>query len=257
LQTLTRDKVFDTTDVVQTSLDPFLEPFSPTYFFPNTDAALITFRLTKLLPSGQTVLGVNFSHLLGDAHLCCRLLNQLSLIYSDGGIDRLPLSDWPVYGPSIALGETEPIDVSHPESRSDKRMTYDDYKVVLDSYAQVQADYEGITVSFSPKEIVAMKREAQERGMSDASSNDVTIAWWTTLMERGGEGPFRVVSWAINVSETTMLPVLLTLTVLRSGNFMSATLHIHPVFLIWLFQALAEGMFPCPLFKTHTTPSAE
>jgi hypothetical protein len=225
VQTLKRDKIFNTTDVMQSSLDPFLEPLSPTFFLPNTNAALATFRLTKLLPSGQTVLGANFGQVLGDSDTCCRLLHHSSFIYSDGVMDHLPFSDWPVYSPSIALGTSERTELS--QSQILKFLKPTDFKVAFGEEARVKADYEVMTVSFSPKEIVAMKREVKEGGLFDASSTDVTTAWWITLLERGGEVPFRTVFWVINVSEThghQNIPNVDIFTLLSFGNCIPSTL---------------------------------
>ncbi|ODN93535.1 hypothetical protein L198_05400 [Cryptococcus wingfieldii CBS 7118] len=60
--TIESDQAFPDKHVVQPTLSPFLPPLGKNYHLPNTDAHLFSVRLTTLLPSGKSVLGVETSH---------------------------------------------------------------------------------------------------------------------------------------------------------------------------------------------------
>ncbi|ODN74173.1 hypothetical protein, variant [Cryptococcus amylolentus CBS 6039] len=83
-QSIERDQTFPDKLVIQPTINPYIPPLDPSVRFPNTDNHLFSVRLTTLLPSNKSVLGVQVSHLGMDGTMGRYLVKLLDALYTHG-----------------------------------------------------------------------------------------------------------------------------------------------------------------------------
>jgi hypothetical protein len=197
-QSISMDHAFTTNDVIQPSLQPFLPTIQGDSWLPNTDSPLLTLRLTTLLPSRRSVLGITWSHILGDAATCHAFITLLSKLYVGGPDLQLQPGDYPNFGPHVDFPIYPPqkevvdrYDIPQTRPRSMSEMK--------EAFSRDGASSQMVVISLSRKEMAEMKKECQAVTQDRLSDQDILSGWWIWLLERLGETIERVV-YAINVS---------------------------------------------------------
>jgi hypothetical protein len=167
----------------------------PAFATADSGARLVAFRLTTLLPSRHSVLGLNWSHILGDGYACNLFIQHLSRIYAHGK-DAIPLEQYPTFWPHVSL----PEHVSG-ETKDKYRLTQVEpvsMGALVEAYTEAGAREEGVLIKLTPGEVDAIRAECQLDGTVKVSDQDILSGWWATLLERAGERLERII-YVINV----------------------------------------------------------
>jgi hypothetical protein len=199
--------------VIQPSLEPYLSSLSPAYHVPNANHHLLAFRLTTLQPSQQSVLGITWAHILGDASALNLFTRHLSWIYShphqaaglgsEEDSQRPPL---PTFSPHVDF----PPEVYPPGDTSLLRYkisqitpTYPSREASV-KYGQDARDSERITISLSRADLGCLVKMINGSAGASApvrlSVQDVLSAWWIHMLQRLGVSVHRII-YTINVSD--------------------------------------------------------
>ena len=185
-QTLSRNLAFDTLDVVQDTLEPYLPILSSRYAIPNTDSSLLSLRLTTLTTT--SILGIKWAHILGDASSAHRFLSHLSSIYAGNH----EIDNEPSFFPHISLPVYPPL--PDTVSRFDiAQLQSWDPKEAFKIYGEAARDSEKITLCLTKRQIAKLREEFHARSDQDAIS-----AWWISLMQRCGARLKRLI-YTVNV----------------------------------------------------------
>lgn len=165
------------------------------YFVAGADAPLVTVRLSTL-KNGNSVLGVNWAHILGDAAAFSRFLEDVSLLYNLPAADLD--DDMPTLEPHVRLppyseqiGKDFKFDLLNPLPLEE----------VGKGYGDAVTSSQMFTVTLTPEEvkhITSLKTPGEH-----LSDNDLIAGWWVSVLERAGQRVEYVVQ-TINVS--TILP---------------------------------------------------
>jgi len=139
-------------------------------WLPNTNAPLLAFRLTTLLPSQRSVLGVKWAHILGDAAACHHFLRVLSFFYTNPGTP-LPATEYPNFGPHISLpasptrGTVERFDIPQIQARAMEDMQK--------AFREDAKDGETVIVTLARGELRRMNAECLGTSGERLSDQDV------------------------------------------------------------------------------------
>ncbi|TYJ53392.1 hypothetical protein B9479_005992 [Cryptococcus floricola] len=185
-QTIERDYAFADKLVVQPTLDPYLPPLDPNVRSPNTDNHLFSVRLTTLLPSKKSVLGVQVSHLGMDGTMVRHLIRLLDALYIQGEAALQgsnpeliiptffpgPVGPLPDYEPSI---DDEPFCVPCKPFPEWTQSYIDDYMTTTRMALQLHKS-----------ELQVLKDQYQLGAGVKVSIQDAISAWWATLLNKIG-----------------------------------------------------------------------
>ena len=160
----------------------------------NTDSHLFAIRLS--IVGSKSVLGVNWSHVLGDAATASCFLRHLSHFYEDPDTP-LEAAELPSFEPHISLART-------PNAEEVRRWDHGWNSGVPLAEASVKyrdagSAFERLNVRLSKREVRAMVHEVSVQGSGRTSEQDVISGWWLDLHERAGV-PIQSVVYSINVS---------------------------------------------------------
>lgn len=200
-QTLESDRPFPTDALIVPSTERFITPLPDKFFVPGSGAPLLTVRHTTLIPSGRSVLGLNFDHVIFDGSSACRFSHHLSHFYINGPDTEIPLVEYPTFGSHIQFPEFPP-----PEQAINKAKAIHVLKPVIHEEGDRLANedisaHTMVNMVISGKEMEKMKKEVTERlDVKDTlSDQDILSGWFTHLMERV-TGPVNQMVYIINVS---------------------------------------------------------
>lgn len=197
-QTIQADVAFPTGTVVQPSLDPYTSALPPSFGKPDTDSPLLSIRVTTLLPTRSTVIGVIFGHILGDGSSGNLYLSHLSHFYEHGPEAVLEPSEYPSFFPHIHLPVYPPPAEVLAEYDSGQ-IRPREISEVMAGYGGAAEKYEAVTVTLRRAELRALHRVISDRaGGSRLSEQDVLSGWWLSLLRRTGENPEKMV-YTVNV----------------------------------------------------------
>jgi hypothetical protein len=207
IQSIKAATAFPTNHVIQPTLDPYISQLPPTFPAPDTNSHLVSIRVTNLLPSRCSVLGIVWAHVLGDASACNRYLRHLSHFYVNGPQAKLDIADYPSFFPHITHPAFPPhqdvldsYDIGQVRPRDLK-------ETVMPSYAAAAVKYEGMTINFTREEVAALKRAVLKGWTAPptVSEQDVISAWWYSLLQRTGETAVQKMVYTVNVSPCSSL----------------------------------------------------
>ncbi|WVQ73509.1 hypothetical protein IAR50_003081 [Cryptococcus sp. DSM 104548] len=187
-QTIDADQAFPDKHVVQPSLDPFLPPLGKDYHVPNTDAHLFAVRLTTLLPSGKSVLGVETSHVFIDGETKRKLLKVLDAFYVHGEAARdnmLELAgyDLPTFFPHVGPLPAYDSSWNLPVGRTNKGH---DFSECIKQYTAAITQSVQVVVELHRSEIKLLRDRYQQEVGVKLSEQDALSAWWIYLMGKLG-----------------------------------------------------------------------
>ncbi|RSH82707.1 uncharacterized protein EHS24_007701 [Apiotrichum porosum] len=165
--------------VIQPDLGSFIPPLAGDYFVAGADAPLVTVRLSTL-KNGNSVLGVNWAHILGDAAAFSRFLEDVSLLYNLPAADLD--DDMPTLEPHVRLppyseqiGKDFKFDLLNPLPLEE----------VGKGYGDAVTSSQMFTVTLTPEEvkhITSLKTPGEH-----LSDNDLIAGWWVSVLERAGQ----------------------------------------------------------------------
>jgi hypothetical protein len=183
-------------NVIQEELGPYLPAMAEKYYVAGEDAALLVVRLTTLAPSGASVLGVNWAHVLGDGAALHRFLTDVSIFYNQPTAELEAGEDMPTLEPHVRLppyteeiGREYALDILTPRPLEEVGKGYAD--------AVIQSQVFHIVLTCDEVAHIMATRVPGEK----LSENDMFTGWWISLLERAGQHVDYVVQ-TINVSLT-------------------------------------------------------
>ncbi|TYJ54509.1 hypothetical protein B9479_004833 [Cryptococcus floricola] len=193
-QTLTLAQPFPTTHVVQPSPDPFLPPLGANCHLPNhPHAHIFAIRLTSLLPSGTSVLGLQASHLI-DGEGKRQLLKMLDAFYTHGEAARekmyaLAGCVLPTFLPHV--GPLPPYDPTwnHPVERKGH---CHDLAGMISMFIAATAQSVPVVIELYRSELAFLREKYQHDIGVKLSEQDALSAWWITLLRKVGVDVHRV-----------------------------------------------------------------
>lgn len=177
--------------VIQEDLGEYVTPLADNFFEAGADAPLVTVRFTTLKTG--SALGVNWSHVLGDAAAFSRFLEDVSIFYNLPYTD-LESDEVPTFQPHVRLPPaTDAIKEQFKIPILTRLPIGDVFKGYSDSVAQSQR----FTVKITPDDLahIAAVRLPGDK----VSDNDLVCAWWCSVLERAGQ-PLDWLVQTINVS---------------------------------------------------------
>jgi len=185
--------------VIQPTLQPYMHNLGPEFSVPNTDSPLLALRVTTLLPSRTSVLGIDWSHVLGDGAAANLFIRHLSQLYVD---PESVLTDYPTFSPHINLTAWPPsteamaeydITQIHPVSLED----------MAKGYGAAAAASQTLIIRLSAKDQIALIAECKKEleAGERLSDQDILSGWWIGLLERSGT-KIRSTTYSVNVSKT-------------------------------------------------------
>lgn len=197
--TVEADYPYPDTNVVQPGIGPYAASLPQNFHLPDSDSSLFALRLTTLLPSGRSVLGVTVSHVFADGATGNRILHHLSHFYHHG--TALSPESLPTFFPHIHLPNYPPSHQVIEENLVGQ--------VVPRDLSEVHAGYTGGAVGSEQTTVRLSRKElAMIRGGSGStqklSDQDLLSGWWITLLERIGEQKIDRIIYTINVSSSTV-----------------------------------------------------
>lgn len=164
---------------------------------PGADSAQLAVRLSTLA-NGNSVLGVNWGHVLGDAAAFSRFLEDVSLFYNMGRFADLG-DDMPTFAPHVNIppaGEKTlkefHLDLLEPMEIKDVFKGYSD--------ATTSGQYFNVRLTRKDLAHITASRTAGEH----CSDGDMLSGWWIGVLERAGRRVDRAVQ-TINVSHPLRL----------------------------------------------------
>ncbi|KAL7423881.1 hypothetical protein Q5752_001466 [Cryptotrichosporon argae] len=186
VHSLDRETAYDTREVVQDTHAPYISPLSPAHLYPG-DEPLISVRLTHLRAGSGSVIGILWSHLLGDAAAAHHFIRHVAFLYATP--DAAP-PDPPTFGDHV---RTPPVT---PEMRD--RFALHQLKVwkaadAFNAYARTKAAVERVTWRLGPADVEGIRRDAKREEDEVMSTQDMISAWWASLIARAGHTVDRVV----------------------------------------------------------------
>ncbi|CAF3479320.1 unnamed protein product [Rotaria sp. Silwood2] len=128
---------------------------------------LVYFKLTRIVQSGEWVLGVSWEHLLGDAASCLHFLNTLSRIYQQ----LTPLEPVPVF--KRRLWRQDEADQSLLPVMKQLRDALA-LKDMLKNFMGIQEKYDQVNLHFSGEQLIKLRELA---GGNNITINDSLIAY--------------------------------------------------------------------------------
>ncbi|ODN75573.1 hypothetical protein L202_06700 [Cryptococcus amylolentus CBS 6039] len=193
-QTLTLAQPFPTTHVVQPSPGVFLPPLGENYHLPNhPDAHIFAIRLTTLLPSGNSFLGLQASHLI-DGEVKRQLLKILDAFYTHGEAAREKMYELagcvlPTFFPHVGL--LLPYDPIWNLLVERKGHRHDLSGIVSDVIAAA-AQSVPVIIELHRSELAFLREKYQQDIAVKLSEQDALSAWWITLLKKVGVDVHRV-----------------------------------------------------------------
>ncbi|BEJ12478.1 hypothetical protein CspHIS471_0209380 [Cutaneotrichosporon sp. HIS471] len=185
-QTTEDEYPYPTKNVIQESLGSYAPPLRDDFFVPGADAPQVAVRLSTLA-NGNSVLGINWGHVLGDAAAFSRFLEDVSLFYNMGRFADLG-DDMPTFAPHVTIplaGEKTlkdyHLDLLEPMGVPE----------VFKGYSDATTAGEFFTVRLSRRELahITASRTAGEH----CSDGDMLSGWWIGVLERAGRRVDRAV----------------------------------------------------------------
>ncbi|ODO00053.1 hypothetical protein I350_06677 [Cryptococcus amylolentus CBS 6273] len=164
-QSIERDQTFPDKLVIQPTINPYIPPLDPSVRFPNTDNHLFSVRLTTLLPSNKSVLGVQVSHLGMDGTMGRYLVKLLDALYTHGEA-ALQSTDPAVVIPTFFPGG------AFPEA--------------INSYIADSMTSSRVALQFTKSELQVLRDQYQLESGVKLSTQDAISAWWATLLNKVG-----------------------------------------------------------------------
>ncbi|CAF2060024.1 unnamed protein product [Rotaria magnacalcarata] len=120
---------------------------------------LVCFKLTRIVQSGEWVLGVSWEHVLGDAEPCLRFLNTISRVYQQ----LIPLEPLPVFG--RRLWRQDEYDLSLVSVTKQLRDALP-LKDMLKNFMGIQTKYDQVNLHFSGKHLFKLRELAGEKNIT-------------------------------------------------------------------------------------------
>lgn len=199
-QTTTDEYPYANKHVIQESLGSYIPQLREDFFVAGADSPQLAVRLSTLA-NGNSVLGVNWGHVLGDAAAFSRFLEDVSLFYNMGRFAELG-DDMPTFAPHVNIppvGEKTlkefHLDVLEPQS----------VEQVFKGYADSTAQGQAFTVTLSRKEMAHIT--ASRTSGEHVTDGDLLSGWWISVLERAGRRIDRLVQ-TINVSHLWSMRLL-------------------------------------------------
>jgi hypothetical protein len=200
----------DSAVIVKTTL-PFTTSLHKNNHLPEGDSPLVTVRLTTLLPSGRSVLGLVFDHVIFDGYLALRFSTHLSHFYVDPAYVP-PTHEHPSFYPHLLLPKFPPDEDSNVVKiarelsllNSRDRMEGD---VDWDEFFK-GANMASLYLSQSDIDCLVTEVKARDPALSSGgerlSEQDILSGWWVCLLERSGQ-PITHITYILNVSTSPQL----------------------------------------------------
>lgn len=191
-QTTTDEYPYQNKHVIQESLGSYCPPLRDDFPVAGADAPLLAVRLSTLA-NGNSVLGVNWGHVLGDAAAFSRFLEDVSLFYNMGRFADLG-EDMPTFTPHVNIPPASEKTLKEYHLDILEPVAVDE---MIKGYTDGTTGGQLFTVGLSRKEIahIAAARTAGEH----ITENDLVSGWWISVLERAGQRIDRIVQ-TINVS---------------------------------------------------------
>ncbi|WVQ73504.1 hypothetical protein IAR50_003076 [Cryptococcus sp. DSM 104548] len=186
-QTIERKQAFPSKQVVQPTLDPFLPPLGKDFHRPNSDAYLFALRLTTLLPSGHSVLGVEMSHVFSDGETKSKLLKLLDTFYVHGekavnNLKQLSGYHLPTFLPTVGpLPSYDPA-WNLPGLFNEGH----DLLPMMQAYMAAMTQSVQVVFNIQQSELRALTDLYQTEAGIKISEADALSAWWISLMAKVG-----------------------------------------------------------------------
>ncbi|ODO00074.1 hypothetical protein I350_06699 [Cryptococcus amylolentus CBS 6273] len=199
-QTIESDQAFPDKHVVQPTLSPFLPPLGKNYQLPNTDAHLFSVRLTTLLPSGKSVLGIETSHVFIDGETKRKLLKMLDAFYVHGEAARENMVElagydlptfFPHVGPLPAYDPSWNLGVGRTNKGHDLSECVKQYTAAITQSVQT-------VVELHRSEIKLLRDQYQQEAGLKLSEQDALSAWWIYLIKKVGVEDVNTVIYICN-----------------------------------------------------------
>ena len=147
-------------------LAPYLDPVSNEL---RNHRSLLRFKITRLTRSGEYVLGVSFSHVIGDGASASLFLNDLSNLYQH----LPPLALRPVFERRLNLeGKVDPDLLARMKFYRDGAPLEELIKI----YREEHQSSDPITMKFSSKELSLLRARAGGDQLT-VSTNDALVAY--------------------------------------------------------------------------------
>lgn len=147
-------------------LAPYLDPVSNEL---GNHVPLLRFKITRLTRSGEYVLGISFSHVIGDAASASLFLNDLSRLYQH----LAPLVPRPTFERRLNLeGIADPDLLARMKFYRDGAPLEELIKI----YRQEHEGSDPITMNFSSKQLASLRAKAGGDQLA-ASTNDALVAY--------------------------------------------------------------------------------
>ncbi|ODN76334.1 hypothetical protein L198_08110 [Cryptococcus wingfieldii CBS 7118] len=185
-QTIERDQAFPDKLVIQPTIKPYMPPLNPNVRFPNTDNHLFSVRLTTLLPSNKSVLGVQVSHLGMDGTMARHLVKLLDALYTHGEA-ALQSTDSEIVIPTFFPGGVGPL---HAYDASTDNLAFAvSWKAFPEAIRCYIADFKTssrVALQFTKPELQALRDQYQLDSELKLSTQDAISAWWATLLNKVG-----------------------------------------------------------------------
>jgi hypothetical protein len=206
-KSLTAEQAFQTRDVIQPSISEYLHALDPRYHEANQDCSLVSIRLTTLMPSHKSVLGITWAHILGDASTFNSFTHHLSFFYVNGPGAQLTPRQMPTFFPHIAMPVYPPgsevLDMYQTTQVYPSYTSMDQRK----AYGEAIAASVPVLISLSRAELNALVREHTPEGTEFLSTQDILSAWWAGVLERAGYEVNKII-YTVNVSTPALMNVL-------------------------------------------------
>jgi hypothetical protein len=204
IASLTAEQAFETRDVIQPSVAEYLHALDPRYHEANRGCSLLSIRLTTLLPSRQSVLGITWAHILGDASTFNLFTQHFSFLYTNGTGTCLSPQQMPTFFPHIAMP-------AYPPSQEvldtyDIKQIYPTHAIAdqRKAWTEALAASEQVLISISRAELDTLVREFTLEGAEFVSTHDILSAWWVSILQRTG---YQVKSLIYTINVSTQIPM--------------------------------------------------
>ncbi|WWD20678.1 hypothetical protein CI109_105154 [Kwoniella shandongensis] len=172
---------FANRQIIQPSVNPFVPPLGEGAHVANSDAHLFAIRLTTILPSRSSVLGIVISHIIGDGHIALQIVKHLEGLYLYGEA-ALPIITKPTFVDHVILPPYDPA-----WDLPDDTLKGHDLADVGKAYVDAAENSEMVVIELTRAEIANLKAKYGRESGVRLSDQDVLSGWWVGLLERMGE----------------------------------------------------------------------
>ncbi|KAI5477120.1 hypothetical protein MNV49_006848 [Pseudohyphozyma bogoriensis] len=168
---------FPTNAVIQPTTFTYIDNVDPATQLNNPDAPLLSIRITNF-PSGQTVLGLCWAHIVGDGNAFATFTKTFSDLYAGARVDEC---EQPTFEPHADL--LEPTKEMLEKHEFKQLYPYFDLAEGWGIYGKTAQESEEVQVTFTAEEMKLFKSLARGEGEDEwVSEQDGLSSYWVNIL---------------------------------------------------------------------------